>query len=50
MAWSNWAGNVTDRATLRCPRTPEEVADDVVEILDEWAADPTSARAAGSAA
>lgn len=27
--------------------TPEEVADDVVEILDEWAADPTSARAAG---
>lgn len=29
MAWSNWAGNVTDRATLRCPRTPEEVAEEV---------------------
>lgn len=35
MAWSNWAGNVTDRATLRCPRTPEEVAEEVRSAAGE---------------
>ncbi|CAM3979467.1 D-arabinono-1,4-lactone oxidase [Janibacter anophelis] len=35
MAWSNWAGNVADRATLRCPRTPQEVAEEVRSAADE---------------
>ena len=35
MAWSNWAGNVTDRATTRCPRTPEEVAAEVRSAAGE---------------
>lgn len=34
-AWSNWAGNVTDRASVLRPRTPEEVADQVRSAASE---------------
>ena len=34
-AWSNWAGNVTDDATVLRPRTPGEVADQVRSAAGE---------------